>query len=324
MAGPILVTGGTGFIGGRLTSVLRSQGEEVRTLSRRSVDSEMSVYGDLADPSSLAGVCNGVETVVHCAGFAHASDNGGGAFAATHRAVNEQGTIALVDIAGRAGVQTFVFLSSVKAIPDPGELCVDEDHLGEPSSVYGKSKRAAEEAVHRTCSSYGMAAVVLRPAMVYGAGDRGNLRRMVRGIREGWFPPLPVTGNHRSLVHVDDLVEAVLACMRRPEAAGRTYIVASRHAPSGAELYDEIRASLGMRPIGWRLPARMLVTAGRVGDHLQKLIRTPLPVSSETVARLIQSEWYSPERIAREVGWEARKPLHVGLRDYLNSGHAAR
>ncbi len=115
---PVLITGGAGFIARRL----RQPGE--RILVRRPVDDPDAVVGDLNDPASLARACEGIETVFHCAGYAHA-------FASSdphaHWRINYEGTCHLLEAAGRAGVRRFVFLSSVKAMAEPGDDCVDED-----------------------------------------------------------------------------------------------------------------------------------------------------------------------------------------------------
>lgn len=319
----VLVTGATGFIGSRVIAELNRRQVATRTLSRRPLERADARIGDLARPETLTGLCDGIDTVVHCAGFAHAHESGHEAFEAQHEAINHRGTRSLLDIASRAGVRRFVLLSSVKALATPGDRLIDEGFPGEPDSPYGRAKRTAEAAAFEASGRYGMQVVVLRLAMVYGAGDRGNLRRMVEGVRAGWFPPLPDTGNHRSLVHIDDAVEAILLAMSHPGAAGGCFIVAAEEAPSGAELYDAIRRMLGRPAPSWRIPASVLRSAGTAADRISRIIRKPLPVSSEMVDRLLGSAWYCPARIARELGWRARVPLSHGLRDYLGPRHRA-
>lgn len=315
-----LVSGATGFLGARVVSELGRRGVHVRTLSRRRAPGVRDArVGDITNPSSLSGVCDGIDTIVHCAGFAHAQDDGNPDFEARHFSVNYEGTRALLDVASGAGVKRFVFLSSVKAIRNSFERQADEDFPGEPDSAYGRAKRAAEEAVLTATDKQGMEAVILRPAMVYGAGDRGNLARMVRGIRSGWFPALPETGNRRSLVHVDDLIEAILLTTTHEAAPGNTFIVASEEAPSGAQLYDAIRRALGMRPARWRFPAAALRAAGAIGSRVQCTTGKSFPLTSESVGRLLNSAWYSPARIHRVLGWQARVPLCRGLADYLDA-----
>jgi len=293
----VLITGATGFIGRRLLQ----PGD--RALARGEAAIPGAVRGDLLDPASLAAACKGIETVFHCAGYAHAFSSSD---PNANWRINFEGTRNLVNAAGAAGVMCFVFLSSVKAMAEPGDECVDEDWPGEPITPYGKAKRAAEDAVLEAGAKYGMHVVNLRLAMVYGRGGRGNMERMAKAVRAGWFPPLPETGNRRSLVHVNDVVEVVRLVAERPEANGRTYIVADPRAYSGREIYDAIRAVLRAPTLRWSVPAGVMHAAGRLNGRL-----------GEIVDRLIGSACYSPARIERELGWRARIGLEEGLREML-------
>ncbi|MEW6165073.1 MAG: NAD-dependent epimerase/dehydratase family protein [Pseudomonadota bacterium] len=297
VSGTRLITGATGFIGRRLIQ----SGD--RMLVRSTSVLQNSFVGDLLDPASLQTICIGIDTVFHCAGYAHA-------FASSdpdaHWRINYEGTCNLLSAAGKAGVRRFVFLSSVKAMAEPGGNCVDEEWPGEPVTPYGYAKRAAEDAVLEAGATFGMHVVNLRLAMVYGRGGKGNLERMARGIRAGWFPPLPETGNRRSLVHVDDVVEAMRLVAQRQEANGRTYIVADPHPYSSREIYDALRAVLQKPPLRWGVPAALFRAAGSLGGRY-----------AEIVDRLLGSACYAPGRIERELGWRARIGLAEGLREML-------
>ena len=280
----------------------------------RSVSAGAEVrIADLADISALTAACAGADRVFHCAGYAHAFSSISGDDSALHWQINFEGTRNLIEAAGAAGVKRFVFLSSVKAMAEPGSVAADEDLGGEPATAYGKAKRAAETAVLKAGQRYGMHVVNLRLAMVYGAGGRGNLERMGRLVRRGLFPPLPETGNHRSLVHVDDVVAAMRLVADDDRANGRTYIVAAPEAPSGRQLYDALRQALGMAPLAWAVPAILLRLGGRVGDGLEALTQSRVPLDSEALERLLGSAWYSPARIERELGWRAQVSLADGL-----------
>lgn len=312
-----LVSGGQGFIGGRLVKELVSEGAPCRWMARNKCQGGGVVVVDLADKFGLTAACTGVDRVFHCAGYAHAFSSLSDSDASWHWKVNYEGTRNLLEAAGQAGVRRFVFLSSVKAMAEPGEVCVDEEFSDQPETAYGQSKLAAEEAVLEAGKRYGMHVVNLRLAMVYGAGGRGNLERMGRLIQRGRFPPLPETGNHRSLVHVDDVVAAMRLAADDERANGRTYIVASPEAPSGRELFDALREAQGMPVCRWSVPEAVLRLAGRVGDGVEHLTRRRMPLDSEVVMRLLDSAWYSPARIERELGWRARVSLAAGLREML-------
>ena len=294
-----LITGATGFIGRRLVA----PGD--RALVRRPAGFAHEVVGALEDAGALARACADVETVFHCAGIAEAAAH---ADPDRHWRINFEGTKNLLEAAGRAGVRRFVFFSSVKAMAEPGDECVDEDGPGEPATAYGRSKRAAEAAVLAMGAKYGMHVAILRLAPVYGRGGGGNLARLARGLRAGWFPRLPETGNRRSLVHVEDVVEAARLVATRPEANGRTYIVAHPEPVSTAALCAAICAIPPSPTFSWSLPAWPLRAAGRLHPRLQ-----------EIVERLLGSACYSPARIERELGWRARVGLEEGLREMLST-----
>lgn len=306
--GTALIAGASGFIGHRLLQ----PGD--RALVRSASAVAGAVIGNLEAPDSLAAACAEVSTVFHCAGYAHAFASSD---PAVHRRINYEGTCNLVEAAGRSAVRSFVFLSSVKAMADPGDACADEEWPGEPDTPYGQAKRAAEEAVLEAGAKYGMHVVNLRLAMVYGRGGNGNLERMARGIRAGWFPPLPETGNRRSLVHVDDVVAAMRLVAERPEANGRTYILAEPRVYSGREIYDALRAALSMPAIGWAVPAAVLKAGGALGDLLGSMRKSSMPLNTEAIGRLLGSACYAPGRIRRELGWEAQIGLDAGLKEML-------
>lgn len=318
-----LITGATGFIGSRLVAALKARGRSVRLLARHGIAGMPVAIADLADAEALADACRGIERVFHCAGHAHAFAARSADESARHRQVNFEGTRNLASAAAAAGVRSFVFLSSVKAMADPGTECINEDWPGPPDSAYGQAKRDAESALLAAGMASGMQTTSLRLAMVYGAGGRGNLERMARLIRRGWFPPLPDTGNRRSLIHVTDVVEAMIAVADDHRAAGQTFILAGRETPSGRALYDALRAASGLAPCHWSTPAWTLRGAARLGDLLSSLAGRRLPLDSEVLDRLLGSACYSPERIRQMLGWEARIPLAEGLREMLNGNIGA-
>ncbi|WP_319587468.1 NAD-dependent epimerase/dehydratase family protein [uncultured Desulfobulbus sp.] len=310
-----LIAGATGFIGRHLAKLLLDSGQNCRLLTRHHQDIDNFYVADLADPLRLLGACSDIDRVFHCAGHAHAFSSLSDEDTKQHWLVNFEGTRNLAEAAGQAGVRRFVFLSSVKAMAEPVDTCADEDFPGQPITAYGQSKQAAEEAVLEAGARYGMHVVNLRLAMVYGSGGRGNLERMGRLVQKGWFPPLAETSNHRSLVHVDDVVAALCLVAEDDRASGRTYNVVGPQAPSGRELYDAMRKVLGLPPCRWTVPESALRLAAHCGNGLEKLFKRRFPLDSEALDRLLGSAWYSSARIERELGWRAKVTLEDGLRE---------
>lgn len=304
------MTGATGFIGSRLVKkiparafvrVAQAGGPEV-------------VIGDLSSRSCLLAACDGIDTIFHCAGYAHAFSESD---PHAHWRINYEGTKNLLGAAVARGVKRFIFLSSIKAMAEPGGNCVDESFSSKPESPYGQSKRAAEEAVLEIGEKHGMHVVNLRLAMVYGCGGRGNLERLVRAIRAGWFPPLPETGNRRSLVHVDDVIRAMRLVAEQPDANAKTYIVADYRSYSGREIYNAIREALGLPSVSWSISDLIWRSIGRIGDELSAVTGRAVSLNSEVVSRLLDSACYSPAFIEQDLGWKAQVSLAEGLREML-------
>jgi nucleoside-diphosphate-sugar epimerase len=307
----VLITGASGFIGSRLSS----PGDRL-FLRRAKGVVENEYVGDLNVPESISKACKNIETIYHCAGFAH---EGTQLDSETHYQVNAIGTKNLLIAAANAGVKKFIFLSSVKAAGDPGDICVDEQWQVQPESAYGRSKRTAEKMVLEAGQQYDMHVVILRLAMVYGKGCKGNLMRMVNGVRAGWFPPVPENGNRRSIIHVEDVVDVVRQVANNTKARGKTYIVAHPEAPSTRQIYDEIRASLKLPAIRWSMHEKVFRAVGIVTERLGETTSLKLPVGTHAVKKLLGSECYSPTKINAELGWQASVGLSAGLKEMLTN-----
>lgn len=308
---PVLVTGGTGFIGRRIVAVLREHEARLRVLVR-SVDGipldcwdgMEVVAGDLADTASLGRACLGIDTVIHAAGFAHADTATMPDLAARHWAVNAEGTFRLLDAAVKAHVERLVYLSSVKAVGEPGPQCVNETWDAPPETSYGHAKRAAEERVLAVGRESGLHTVNLRPALVYGPGMQANLARLIEAVRRGSLPPLPETGNRRSLVHVDDVVQAAFLAAMHPAARYQTYLVTDGRPYSGRELYLIIRRALGYSVPRWAVPAGMLYGMAALADGGQWLTGRRDRPARAALNKLLGWACYDSTRIEQELGYQ--------------------
>ncbi|MFO1372873.1 MAG: NAD-dependent epimerase/dehydratase family protein [Candidatus Competibacteraceae bacterium] len=307
---PVLVTGGTGFVGQQLVTELQTLGARVHVLVRPGRQVLLggagmeTIAGDLADADSLARACTGIDTIIHAAGFAHADAANTPDFSARHWAINAEGVFRLLDAAVGAGVERFVFLSSIKAAGDPGARCVDETWNAPPETPYGQAKRAAEERVLAVGREYGRHVVNLRLALVYGPGMKGNLMRLLRAVQRGWFPPLPETGNRRSLVHVQDVVQAALLAAAHPVAAGQTYLVTDGQPYSGRELYVWACQALGRSAPGWAVPASVLQSVAGVADRLGYLCGRRDGSARTALDKLLGWACYNSARLGSELGYQ--------------------
>lgn len=309
-----LVTGAQGFIGAALCRLLQAHGHRVRAVIRRPGDGpwDESIHCDLGADALPTKLMDGIDGIFHLAGIAHVQDIAGVADAVYQR-VNVDATSALLDAAARRGVKGFVYFSSVKAAADPGPHCVDESWDDPPNDAYGRSKREAEQRVLAIGRETGMHVCNLRPCLVYGPGVKGNLARMFDAIKRGTFPSLPEFNNRRSMVSLDDLVDAAWLAMNNRGANGQIYIVADGEPYSTRALFVAISRALGKPVPAWTIPRWALLTAAAVGDFAARITHRPMPVSSAVLDRLRGSACYRSDRLRGELGWTPRLTFFSAL-----------
>lgn len=320
-----LVTGATGFLGTALVGRLRAGGAFVRGVARspRPSAADELVLADLAagpfDPRWLAGV----DTVYHLAAKTHDLSAAGDAEAEYQR-LNVEGTRRLLAAAAEHPPRRVVFASSVKAQGEGGPLRLDESAEPSPTTPYGRSKLAAERSVLEAAAAGGFEAVCLRFPLVYGPGQKGNLERMIAAVDRGRFPPPPHNGNRRSMLHVDNAVDALVLAGRHPAAAGQVYLVTDARPYSTRELYDWIREALGKGPTAWSVPEWAFRGLAAVGDGLGALLGRRAGFDSDAVDKLLGSAWYSGEKIARDLGYRPARDLPGAMPDLVAEYHARR
>lgn len=314
----VLVAGATGFIGQRLVNRLRGVATCIKVLSRRKPGGDSNFGGsgpkvipivaDLSHHHSINNICDGVDTVFHLAGYAHVEDADSKLAAVVHQAVTVTGTRTLLQEACRAGVKRLVFVSSAKAIGEGSEECADETAPASPVTEYGRAKLEAEQLVLELGRDCGMHVCVLRLPLVYGPGVKGNLLHMIRAIDGGRFPPVPDVHNKRSMVHVDDVVQALCIAVERPKACGEVYLVTDGRAYSIYDICSQIRRALGRAEPNWNVPIGVLRAAARIGDVIGGVQGRPFFFNSVTLDKLVGSAWYSAEKIERDLGF---RPTHT-------------
>ncbi|NWF36783.1 NAD-dependent epimerase/dehydratase family protein [Mariprofundus sp. KV] len=305
----VLVTGATGFIGKNLCGVLSRKHVDLNVLGRKKTGFNAKFHlwnfeGDL-DPDCL----HGIDTVFHLAGKAHA-------LAETNQDVdqysyiNTDATERLLQACQKAGVKTFVYFSSVKAAGDI-EGSMDELVSVLPDTPYGQSKKASEELVLE--GGYVPHPVVIRPTMVYGNTEKGNLPKMIKAIDSGKFPPLPEVNNRRSMVHVDDVVQAAMLAAEHAEAAGQIYIVTDGESYSTRQMYEWICEALHKPLPVWNLPLFVLKLLAKVGDLIGALRGRRFVFDSDGLDKLTGSASYSSAKIERQLGFKANRNLREAL-----------
>ncbi|HEV2714036.1 MAG TPA: NAD-dependent epimerase/dehydratase family protein [Terriglobales bacterium] len=239
----LALTGATGFIGQHLLRELPRRGHRLRVLLRHPSSVPMqcasAVIGDLARPRNMSAALEGVDAVIHSAGFTHGMS---GIPEDDYRVLNTEATINLARAARRAGAKRFIFLSSIRAQSGPtADTVLTEADDPNPTDAYGRSKLAAE----RGLKDLDLDWVSLRAALVYGPGVRGNMAQLMRLARSPFPLPLRSLDARRSLLALENLSAAIETVLKAPGTLRRPFIAADAGALTVAEMIAAMRNGLG-------------------------------------------------------------------------------
>jgi nucleoside-diphosphate-sugar epimerase len=298
----LALTGATGFIGRHLLRDLPKRGHRLRVLLRQPpslpLQCASAVIGDLARPRNMAAALEGVDTVIHSAGFTHGMS---GVPEDDYRLLNTEATIGLARAARRAGAKRFVFLSSIRAQCGPtAEVVLTEAAEPKPTDAYGRSKLAAE----RGLAELDLDWVSLRAALVYGPGVKGNMAQLMRLARSPLPLPLRSIGARRSLLALENLSAAVAAVLKAPGQLRRAFITADVETLTVAEMIAAMRQGLGRQPNIFPLPPAVL----------ELLLRS---VGQEETYQRLSGSLVADPSVLIGLGWTPPVATPVGLRQLM-------
>jgi nucleoside-diphosphate-sugar epimerase len=323
-----VVTGSTGFIGSHLVDALLARGATVRALVRPETpvarrDPRIEHWeADLLDDRSVreSPVWWGATHVFHLAGVTK------GRTLSHFRAGNVFPTANLLAaLAARQGPPPRVVLVSSQAAAGPaadGERPVREIDRPVPVEAYGRSKLQAEQAVVRYRDV--LPITIVRPSAVYGPRDRDFLKVFRQASRRIALHAVP-RDHAFSLVHVTDLVRALILAAERPEAVGRTYFVSGDAPVTWRELYEEVARAASSRPIQLQVPLHAVRIAARAGDLVSSLTGRATMLNRNKAALARARWWLCDSSAARQdLGWRPEVTLQLGVRDayvwYVEAG----
>jgi len=314
VSAPVLVTGGTGFVGGAILAQLVESGQDVRALVRTSEGAERvlaagarPVTGDILERETLAAAMAGCEIVYHAAGLNLMCLPRPGPLMRT----NALGSVNVVRAAARAGVRRVVYTSTAATLDPgpPGQRDRDRDRF---LSQYARSKSEAERLVCELAPSLGLELVCVNPASVQGPGRTGGTARWLISYANGrlhWMIDATV-----SLVDIADCARAHLLAAGRGEPL-RRYVI-SGHTRRLSELVRILGEAAGTTQPLHFLPAKpALVGATLVGLPFRALGRRA-PVCREMLRTLAHEHAYDGEPAARELGF-SYTPLEDTMRRAL-------
>jgi nucleoside-diphosphate-sugar epimerase len=320
----VLVTGGTGFIGGHLVRALIGRGCQVACLVRKTsrvedlrVAGARIIVGDALDREAVASAiaAANVGVVFHLAGAVRALT------AEAFMRVNAGGAEAVAQAcADRRESPVLVLVSSLAAAGHTGDRPAVESDFPAPVSDYGRSKQAGEQAAIAYAGKVPL--TVVRPCIVFGAGDRGMFE-VFKPIARSRVHAVVGAGDARfSLIAVADLVDCLMLAAARgervtPGMAGQGIYYAAADDVAFVELGPLIARALDQTPPRiLHMPAWSMRAVGRLGDVASRIRRRPGWVGSDKVREVLAGSWTCSSAKARQqLGWSPAAPLADRLRE---------
>lgn len=309
----VLVTGASGFIGGRLAEVLAQGGTKVTGCGRRfSEEASLRAAGvevaqaDLRDREAMARLCEGRQVVYHVAAWLLQRGKGGEDEA---RAINVDATRALAEEAAAAGVRRLVLVSSVAVYGLPATDEIDESVALDvtQADVYGRTKAQGELAAQEVAARTGLELAIVRPAMVYGPRSAGWTVAMLKLVRKGVPVLFGDASGYAFPVYVDDVVDMLRRCGARPEARGEAFN-ASDASVTWAQFFGYYGRMCGRRPR--RVPLPMAKGLAYANEWLS----LGLPLSVERLRYYVRRLRVRTEKAQRLLGWQVQVPIDEGMR----------
>jgi nucleoside-diphosphate-sugar epimerase len=310
-----LVTGATGFTGGRLAHFLAARGDQVRALVRNpahagalAVSSIEIVQGDLKDRASLERALAGVEVVYNIAALYREA----GLSAAEYRAVNATAVADIVEVAKRTGVRRVVQCSTVGVHGDVEHPPANEDAPLRPGDIYQETKLEGEQVGGDAARRTGVEFVIARPSGIYGPADR-RLFKIFGAIAQGRFVMLGTGRHFYHVTYIDDLCEGFRLCATVPRAAGRTYILAGAELTTLAELVRITAEVARVSPPRRRLPVWPVWLAGAACEAVCAPFGISPPLYRRRVDFFRKSRAFDISRARAELGFAPRVGLREGI-----------
>ena len=282
----IFITGGAGFVGINLGRFLCSNNSIVNYKK----DSPILIQENV---------------VIHLAGKAHDLKNISSPD--EYYKVNTGLTKEVFDAFLASNARVFIILSSVKALADEVDGELNEDFTPNPITHYGKSKLLAEQYILSKQIPEGKRVYILRPCMIHGPGNKGNLNLLYKLVSRGFPWPLGVFENKRSFCSIDNLMFIIKELIEREDIPSGVYNVADDEALSTKDVISILAESQNRRPKVWKVPKGLIKSLAKLGDVLR------LPLTTERLHKLTESYVVSNQKIKSAIG----KPLPVSAKNGL-------
>lgn len=269
-----IITGASGFVGQNLSKFLEEQNISVEKIFLRNACFQFD---------------ENAEALIHLAGKAH--DTANTSEDSEYFKINTELTKEVYQKFLASNIRDFFYFSSVKATADSVEEILDENHQSDPKTPYGKSKLKAEEFLRSQPLQEGKRLFIIRPCMIHGPGNKGNLNLLYKLVEKGIPWPLAGFENSRSFLSIDNLNFLILKMLQNPAVPSGIYNFADDGSLSTNDLVKIISQASGKSAKLWKIPAGLIGSVAKIGDAVK------LPLNSERLRKLTESYVVSNQKI---------------------------
>ncbi len=282
----LIISGSKGFVGKNLSGFLLQTGYVLNTISRVSEkDNEISWTHVTANNK----IIRSADVFIHLAGKAH--DLNDTIDAEEYFAVNTGLTKLLFDTFLESPSRDFIYFSSVKAVADTVDGVLNEDVAPNPQTPYGQSKQQAEEYLLAQPLPGGKRLFIIRPCMIHGPGNKGNLNLLFKFVQKRIPYPLAAFNNQRSFLSISNLNFVIEKIISEPAIPGGIYNLADDEPLSTNEVINIIAQTIGLKPKLWKLNPAFIKGIASIGDKLH------LPLTTERLKKLTENYIVSNQKI---------------------------
>ena len=286
----IAITGGAGFVGTNLQDYLKTK-NEMAAMSVRYIPSQQFDFE--------------TDAIIHLAGKAH--DLKKVSNSVDYYEANFELTKQLFDAFLFSKATFFIFMSTVKSVSDSVEGILTEETIPNPKTHYGIAKRQAEEYILSQKLPNNKRVYILRPCMIHGPGNKGNLNLLYQLVAKGLPWPLGAFENQRSFLSIENLCFVIKELLENETIPSGVYQVADDKSLSTNELIQLLAISLNKKNKILKIPESWIKGVAKLGDHLY------LPLNSERLQKLTENYEVSNEKITQAIG----KSLPISAADGL-------
>ncbi len=311
----ILVSGTTGFVGKHLIAYLNVKfpNQQIFHLNRLKTNSETGITWEQITQNNMPAI----SSIVHLAGMAHDTKNNTNEH--VYFEVNTELTVKLFKSFLASHANQFIYISSVKAVADQVETLLKEDMHPSPQTAYGRSKLAAETQITELLTAYlakhptsNKKLYILRPCMIHGPGNKGNLNLLYNFIQKGLPYPLAAFNNKRSFLSIFNLVYVIGKLIESHIPSG-VYHIADDDYLSTNQLIDTIAEMNKKKVFKLYIPQKLVRAIFKFFDVIN------FPIQTEQLNKMVENYQVSNEKILRELNLKLPVSSIDGLKITINS-----